>query len=214
MIAARALACSLAVAGLAMSAACARTPEPVSAPTTAAPVPANRPSVASAPANLPAPATTSSAAAVPALPVVAAEVDTTTSAMTPVDASLPLVIVHKNPSCGCCVAWVEHMQRSGFVVEVRNVDNLDPVKTRVGVPAGKGSCHTAEVGGYFVEGHVPADDVKRLLTERPDAKGLTVPGMPMGSPGMEVPDGRVQAYTVDLVGRDGATSTYAQHGDG
>ena len=148
------------------------------------------------------------------MPVVVAEADPAMPAMTPVDASLPLVVVHKSPSCGCCVAWVEHMQRAGFVVEVRNVDNLDPVKTRVGVPAGKGSCHTAEVGGYFVEGHVPADDVKRLLTERPDAKGLTVPGMPMGSPGMEVPDGRVQAYTVELVDRDGATSAYAQHGEG
>ena len=137
-----------------------------------------------------------------------------TPAMTPVDASLPRVVVHKSPTCGCCVAWVEHMQHAGFAVEVRNVDNLDPVKTRVGVPAGKGSCHTAEVGGYFVEGHVPADDVKRLLAERPDAKGLTVPGMPMGSPGMEVPDGRVQPYTVELVGRDGATSPYAQHGEG
>jgi len=202
MIAARALAGPLAVASLALSVACARTPEPVSATTAAAPLPADPSSGVAAP-EPPAPAATSSA-----------EVDTATPAMTPVDASLPLVVVHKSPSCGCCVAWVEHMQRAGFVVEVRNVDNLDPVKTRVGVPAGKGSCHTAEVGGYFVEGHVPADDVKRLLAERPDAKGLTVPGMPMGSPGMEVPDGRVQAYTVELVGRNGATSAYAQHGEG
>ena len=199
MNAVRTLACSIAVAGLAMSvAACARTPEPASAPIAATPVTA----------------ATSSASA---MPVVVAEADPAVPAvpaMTPVDASLPLVVVHKSPSCGCCVAWVEHMQHAGFVVEVRNVDNLDPVKTRVGVPAGKGSCHTAEVGGYFVEGHVPADDVKRLLAERPDAKGLTVPGMPMGSPGMEVPDGRVQAYTVELVGREGATSAYAQHGEG
>lgn len=195
MNAGRTLACSLAVAGLAMSVACARTPEPASAPVPAAASP------------------TATGPAAPSADAVVADADLA-PAMTPVDAALPLVVVHKSPSCGCCVAWVEHMQRAGFAVEVRNVDNLDPVKTRVGVPVGKGSCHTAEVGGYFVEGHVPADDVKRLLAERPDAKGLTVPGMPMGSPGMEVPDGRVQAYTVELVGRDGATSAYAQHGEG
>lgn len=203
----RILASSLAVAGLAMSAACARTPEPVSPPT-AAPAPA------SASTGMPASTASTSAADLPVTAAVVAEAAPVAPALTPLAASLPLVVVHKSPSCGCCVAWVEHMQHAGFAVEVRNVDNLDPVKTRVGVPAGKGSCHTAEVGGYFVEGHVPADDVKRLLAERPDAKGLTVPGMPMGSPGMEVPDGRVQPYTVELVGRDGATSAYAQHGDG
>ena len=128
------------------------------------------------------------------------------------DASLPLVVVHKNANCGCCHLWVEHMQQAGFQVEVRDVDNLEPVKTRVGVPPGKGSCHTAEIDGYFVEGHVPADDIKRLLAERPDAKGLTVPGMPMGSPGMEVPDGRIQPYTVELVQSDGSTTTFAQYG--
>jgi hypothetical protein len=81
------------------------------------------------------------------------------------------------------------------------------------VPHGKGSCHTAEVGGYLVEGHVPAQDVKRLLAEKPDAKGLVLPGMPMGSPGMEMPDGTVQPYTVELVKPDGSTSAYAVHGD-
>jgi len=88
------------------------------------------------------------------------------------------------------------------------------VKQRVGIPYGKGACHTAEVDGYFVEGHVPIDDVKRLLRERPDAKGLTVPGMPMGSPGMEVPSGQVQPYAVLLVARDGSTSVYSRHGTG
>jgi hypothetical protein len=76
-----------------------------------------------------------------------------------------------------------------------------------------GSCHTAEVGGYFVEGHVPIDDIKRLLREKPDAKGLTVPGMPAGSPGMEVPSGQVQPYEVILVRRDGSTSVFSRHGD-
>ena len=124
---------------------------------------------------------------------------------------LPPMLVHKSASCGCCGLWVEHMQAAGFEVEVRNADNVNPIKERVGVPLGKGSCHTAEVGGYFVEGHVPADDVKRLLAERPDAKGLVVPGMPAGSPGMELPDGRTQPYTVELVHADGTTSAFARH---
>ena len=129
-----------------------------------------------------------------------------------VDASLPLVVVHKNPTCGCCEAWVDHMRQAGFRVDVRNEDNLDPVKQRMGVPYGKGSCHTAEIGGYLVEGHVPAEDIRRLLAERPDATGLVLPGMPMGSPGMEMPDGSVQPYTVELVQRDGSTVPYATHG--
>lgn len=127
-------------------------------------------------------------------------------------AALPLMVVHKSPTCGCCGTWVEHMQKAGFKVEVRNSDDLNPLKEQLGVPYGKGSCHTAEVGGYFVEGHVPAEDIKRLLTDKPDAKGLAVPGMPLGSPGMEVPDGTVQPYVVELVARDGTTSAFAHHG--
>ena len=128
-------------------------------------------------------------------------------------AALPLLVVTKTPSCGCCHLWVEHMQKAGFKVEIHDVDDLGPLKERVGVPYGKGSCHTAEVGGYFIEGHVPAEDVKRLLVEKPKAKGLTVPGMPMGSPGMETPDGRVQPYVVELVAQDGSTAPFARHGD-
>lgn len=127
------------------------------------------------------------------------------------DASLPVVLVYKSPTCVCCGAWVNHMRAAGFKVEVRDVDDLDTVKSRVGVPAGKGSCHTAEVGGYFVEGHVPAPAIKRLLAEKPDAKGLVVPGMPAGSPGMELPDGRVQPYVVELVSHDGTTSAFARY---
>lgn len=126
-------------------------------------------------------------------------------------ARLPRMLVHKSASCGCCGLWVEHMRTAGFDVEVRNSDNINPVKERVGVPLGKGSCHTAEIGGYFVEGHVPAEDIKRLLAQKPDAKGLVLPGMPAGSPGMELPDGRTQPYTVELVGRDGAVTAFAQH---
>ena len=127
------------------------------------------------------------------------------------DANAPSMIVHKSASCGCCGLWVDHMRAAGFVVEVRNSDDLNPLKERVGVPYGKGSCHTAQVGGYFIEGHVPAADVKRLIAEKPDAKGLVLPGMPMGSPGMENPDGRIQPYTVELVARDGTTSAFAEH---
>lgn len=124
-----------------------------------------------------------------------------------------LVVVHKSETCGCCHLWVEHLERSGFKTVVRNVSDLDGIKERVGVPPGMGSCHTAEVGGYFIEGHVPAADIERLLEQRPDGKGLTVPGMPAGSPGMEVPSGEVAPYEVHLVAQDGSTTVFAHHGD-
>lgn len=127
--------------------------------------------------------------------------------------ALPLLTVHKSPSCGCCVHWVEHMRKAGFQVEVNDTDHMHAIKERVGIPYGKGSCHTAEVGGYFVEGHVPAADVKRLLAEKPDALGLAVPGMPAGSPGMEMPDGRVQPYAVELIDVDGSSSEYSRYGE-
>ena len=129
-------------------------------------------------------------------------------------ARTPLVVVHKSPTCGCCGKWVEHLRAAGFKVDVRDTADMGAVKERVGIPPAKGSCHTAEVGGYFVEGHVPAEDVRRLLAERPDARGQTVPGMPMGSPGMEVPSGETPKYSVLLVKRDGSTVEYATHGDG
>jgi hypothetical protein len=141
------------------------------------------------------------------MPAMALETETSAAA------ALPLVVVSKSPSCGCCGRWVEHMRAAGFELEVHNMDNMSPVKERVGVPPGKGSCHTAEVAGYFIEGHVPAEDVKRLLAERPDARGLVVAGMVMGSPGMEMPGGRVQPYRVELVAKDGSTTVYARHGD-
>ena len=144
--------------------------------------------------------------AMTAVPVAAAS-----STQAHVTAPLPPVLVHKSPTCGCCGLWVEHLRRAGFVVQVDDRDDVNPVKQRLGVPYGKGSCHTAEVGGYFIEGHVPVEDIKRLLAERPDAKGLVLPGMPAGSPGMELPDGTTQPYTVELIGRDGETRPFARH---
>jgi hypothetical protein len=128
-----------------------------------------------------------------------------------VSQKLPFALVHKSATCGCCALWVDHLKQAGFQVEVRNTEDMTPVKQRLGVPYGKGSCHTAEIGGYFIEGHVPAADIKRLLAEKPDAKGLVLPGMPMGSPGMEGPEGTSQPFTVELVARDGTTSAYSQH---
>lgn len=122
---------------------------------------------------------------------------------------LPTVEVYKSPSCGCCGKWVEHMKANGFKVVTHETDDIAPHKQRLGVPLGMGSCHTAEAGGYLIEGHVPAGDVKRLLAEKPKAKGLVSPGMPQSAPGMDLP-GR-QPYEILLVGRDGGTSTFAKH---
>jgi hypothetical protein len=123
----------------------------------------------------------------------------------------PLIKVHKSPTCGCCEEWVTHVQKSGFKVEVFNEDNLDAIKQRLGVPFGKGSCHTGEVEGYLVEGHVPAADIHRLLGEQPRARGLVVPAMPIGSPGMEIAGVPAQEFTVELVKMDGETVAYSFH---
>ncbi len=117
--------------------------------------------------------------------------------------------VWKSPWCGCCAAWVTHMEANGFNVEVRNTEDLDVIKEMAGVPDHLQSCHTAKIGDYVIEGHVPADDVKRLLVRRPDAIGLTVPGMPSGSPGME--NGMHDAYDVLLFGKNGQTERFASH---
>jgi len=118
------------------------------------------------------------------------------------------VVVYKSPYCGCCGQWIKHMWANGFDVAVRNVDDVDPIKTANGIPPGLASCHTALVGGYVVEGHVPADLVQRLLAERPPARGLAVPGMPASAPGMDQPTG--EPYTVLLVKKDGGTAAYAR----
>jgi hypothetical protein len=156
-------------------------------------------------AREPAPETDDEAAAQPAPAEQAA-------ALQVADANLPLVAVYKSPTCGCCEKWIRHMKAAGFTVEVHDMEDVSAIKDEVGVPVGTGSCHTARVGDYFVEGHVPADDVKRMLAEKPDARGLTIPGMVPGSPGMEQGDIRVP-YDVLLVAKDGSTSVYAHHGD-
>lgn len=126
-------------------------------------------------------------------------------------AERPTMRVHKTATCGCCSVWIDHVREAGFEVEAIDVDDLGEIKARLGVPFAKGSCHTAEVAGYLVEGHVPAEDIQRLLAEKPDALGLVLPGMPLGSPGMEMPDGRRQAFTVELVEQDGTTRPFSHH---
>lgn len=120
------------------------------------------------------------------------------------------VTVYKSPTCGCCTLWVEHLEAAGFDVQAHDVASVAPRKREHGVPAHLASCHTAVVGGYVVEGHVPAADIRRLLEQRPDIAGLAVPGMPMGSPGMEF--GAPEPYDVIAIGRDGSSRVFASHG--
>lgn len=120
--------------------------------------------------------------------------------------------VYKSSTCGCCRAWVDHMTGAGFQTRVTEVADPGAVRRAQGVPESMASCHTARIGGYVLEGHVPADDVRRLLAERPDALGLAVPAMPLGSPGMEMPDGRREAYETLLILRGGGTRVFARHG--
>lgn len=133
----------------------------------------------------------------------------TPAAATPtVAAALPPVVVYKTASCGCCKGWVEHLQAAGFEVDARDTRELMAVKIDAGVPTHMSSCHTAIVDGYVVEGHVPADVVARLLAERPDVAGIAVPGMPIGSPGMEGPGAR--PYEVHAFHADGTTEVFAE----
>lgn len=121
----------------------------------------------------------------------------------PLAAMAQTVTVHKTPWCGCCAHWVDHLRENGFEVEVHETENMTPIRQQLGVPQELTSCHTGVVEGYVLEGHVPAHEVHRLLSERPDATGLSVPGMPMGSPGMETP-GMPDTYNVILFSADGA----------
>ena len=123
---------------------------------------------------------------------------------------LPEVEVFRSPYCGCCGAWVAHMKSAGFPVKVTMVNDTTAARKRLGMPDSFGSCHTATVAGYVVEGHVPADEVKKLLAARPTAIGLAVPSMPPGSPGMEVGT-RADPYQVLLIDRNGRASVYANY---
>ena len=119
-------------------------------------------------------------------------------------AEAPTIQVYKTPTCGCCTKWIDHLREAGFTVEATELSNLDSLKAMNGVPSRLTSCHTAIVEGYIIEGHVPASDISKLLKERPSVSGLAVPGMPMGSPGMEHPDTtRHEAYDVVSFGADG-----------
>ena len=119
-------------------------------------------------------------------------------------AATSAILVHIDPNCGCCAGWVRHLKDARFAVTVEATADLQPVRKRLGVPADLAACHTAEVGGYVLEGHVPAAAVRRLLEQRPTAIGLAVPGMPAGSPGME--GGTPQRYDVVLFGAGGRQS--------
>lgn len=120
--------------------------------------------------------------------------------------------VYKSPTCGCCGAWVEHMTAAGFQARITEVTDPGAVRRARGIPDSLASCHTALIGGYVLEGHVPAGDVRRLLAERPDALGLAVPAMPLGSPGMEMPDGRRDPFETLLILKGGGTRVFARHG--
>jgi hypothetical protein len=120
------------------------------------------------------------------------------------------LLVTKTAFCGCCKVWVERMKAAGFTVVVKDVENVTPTARKLGVPDDLRSCHTAEIGGYAIEGHVPAADIKRLLAQRPKAAGIAVPGMIPGTPGMEH-GGQSTPYEVILFDRSGKTKVFAVH---
>ena len=146
-----------------------------------------------------------------ALMIVGVSAAATTACAQTARPSLELA-VYKSPTCGCCGAWVQHMTEAGFQVRVTEVVDPGAARRARGVPDALASCHTAVTGGYVLEGHVPPEDVRRLLAERPVALGLAVPAMPLGSPGMETPDGRREAYETLLVMSNGGTRVFARHG--
>ncbi len=121
------------------------------------------------------------------------------------------ITVYKSASCGCCAKWVDHLRASGFAPAVHDEENMDAIKDELGVPKGVRSCHTAVLGKYLVEGHVPAADLRRLLAERPAVAGLAVPGMPRSTPGMAVPGATPEPYEVVAFTGSGTVTLYASH---
>lgn len=124
-------------------------------------------------------------------------------------AAAPVVDVYKTAGCGCCEGWIEHLKTNGFAVKAQDVGDPGAYRQKFGIPNDLGSCHTGFVQGYAVEGHVPAADIKRMLAEKPKARGLAVPSMPLGSPGME--GTRKDPYDVFLVKADGSSSVYRHY---
>ena len=135
-------------------------------------------------------------------------------ALSPARAAAPAlkIKVYKDPSCGCCTAWADKLTAAGFSVQVEARDDMDALKAKLGVPQDLVSCHTGVISGYAIEGHVPPSDIKRLVAAKSKGKGLAVPGMPINSPGMEVPGEADEAYTVWLFQKDGTRTAFAQHG--
>ncbi|MFL5585785.1 MAG: DUF411 domain-containing protein [Gemmatimonadaceae bacterium] len=121
----------------------------------------------------------------------------------------PTITVYKSPTCGCCKSWIEHVKKHGYQVDAKDTPDMAEIKRTLGVPDGLTSCHTAIVNGYLIEGHVPAADIDRLLAQKPKVAGLAVPGMPMGSPGMEGPTS--QPYQVMSFDKSGETAVFAKH---
>ena len=122
---------------------------------------------------------------------------------------LPRLVIYKSPTCGCCTKWVDHVKAAGFETTIHDLPDVNPIKQKYGVPANLYSCHTVLAAGYVLEGHVPADVIKKLITQKPKIAGLAVPGMPLGSPGMEIP-GRKEKYDVIAFQKDGKTSVFAR----
>ena len=119
------------------------------------------------------------------------------------------ITVYKTPTCGCCSAWVQHLEKNGFKVNAINKPDLSSLKQQLGIAPNLQACHTAKIGNYFVEGHVPANDIKKMLLTKPDIKGITVPGMPMGSPGME--GARVDKYDVIAIHKDQTITLFSRY---
>ncbi len=123
----------------------------------------------------------------------------------------PTMTIYMSPTCGCCAKWVDHVKAAGFATVVHEREDMETVKESLGVPADVRSCHTAQVGKYLVEGHVPAEDIKKMLDQGPKALGLAAPGMPASSPGMAVPGDPHEPFEVLLVRGDGGTEVFAKH---
>lgn len=150
--------------------------------------------------------------AVLCLPVATAFAESTWDRPTPALEKPVEMTVHRSPTCGCCGKWIEHMEKQGFVVKDIKEGDMDAIKRRVGLPEALESCHTAEVGGYVIEGHVPAADVKKILRTRPKLLGLSAPGMPAGSPGMEM-GGKKDRFAVIAFDKQGNADKFSEYSD-